>query len=152
MHKELTITARELAGLLALDLGGEEKVWEYRLAGWRRASRKTAAPLPHTSTEAGGVIYRMQDVMAFIGKWQAKELALATAAPTETSTRFSVTAATSDPGRHVVRLVLADGALRVACDLTQHGARRLAATLLAVADEVGDAILDAAQRAGGAAA
>ena len=148
MDKKLTISARELASLLALDLGGEEKVWEYRLAGWRRASRKGASPLPHATTEAGGVIYQMQDVMAFIGKWQAKDLALAAAAPTATSTRFAVSAATSDQGKHVVRLVLADGALRVACDLTQHGAPRLAATLLSVADEAGEAVLDVMQHAG----
>lgn len=146
MKHETTMTAKELASLLALDMGGDEKVWEYRLAGWRRASRKGAAPLPHVTTEAGGVVYQWKDVMAFMGKWQAKEIALMTAAPSvETSTRFGVTAATSDQNKHVVRLILGDGALRAVCDLTQHSARRLAATLIAIADEVGETIVGAAQ-------
>ena len=120
-------------------------LWQFRrLAGWRRASRKGASPLPHTTTEAGGVVYQGKDIMAFLGRWQAKEIALMTAAPAvETSTRFGVTAATTDQNKHVVRLLLGDGALRAVCDLTEGNARRLAATLLAVADEVGDAIVGA---------
>jgi len=142
MQEQLNISARELASLLALDLGGEEKVWEYRLAGWRRASRKTPSPLPHAITEAGGVSYHMQDVMAFIGKWQAKEMALAAAAPAATTTRFGVKA-TETNGVHVVTLFLVDGAMRFICELDQSTARRLAATLLAIADEVGDAVVAA---------
>lgn len=131
-------TAAETANFLALDLGGKEDIWAYRLANWRRSSRKAPAPLQHETAPDGSIGYRVNDLLAFIGAEQSKWLAVAKAQAAARSSAVAGAVAVIDGVEepHVRASVLVEGSLQFVVALNVRMARRLAASLTNAANEV----------------
>ncbi|MGC4003680.1 MAG: hypothetical protein QM811_11370 [Pirellulales bacterium] len=133
-------TATETANFLALDLGGKEDIWAYRLANWRRSSRKAPPPLQHVTAPDGSVGYRGKDMMEFIAAEQAKWLMVQDARAHAGPKTQAAALALLDSEHPQVRIVVQSvGSMRCEGALDVRTARRLAAMLVKAADQVENA-------------